>query len=143
MACQSEYPHLGRDVPSFLKKIHEAITTLTTPAESSSETPSPNYTPVVSVRKSLSHKDHIISMIDGSPHKALRRDLSKHGLTPEQYRERNNFKVAENNSENRRAMAEKIGLGRKPVKKGVDAKTKAPAAKTRRPKTKPMDASAA
>ena len=61
-------------------------------------------------------------MIDGKPYKTLRRHLSGHGLTPEQYRERYNLKsdypmVSENYSEQRRAMAKKIGLGRKPKAK--------------------------
>jgi predicted transcriptional regulator len=75
--------------------------------------------PAVSVRKSLASKDHIISMIDGKPYKTLRRHLAGHGLTPEQYRERFGLKtdypmVAQSYSEARRAMAKKIGLGRKP-----------------------------
>ena len=58
-------------------------------------------------------------MIDGKPYKTLRRHLSTNGLTPEQYRERYNLKadypmVAPAYSEARRAMAKKIGLGRKP-----------------------------
>jgi predicted transcriptional regulator len=57
-------------------------------------------------------------MIDGKPYKTLRRHLSTHGLTPEQYRERYKLKsdypmVAENYSATRRAMAHKIGLGQK------------------------------
>jgi len=57
-------------------------------------------------------------MIDGKPYKTLRRHLSGHGLTPEEYRERYGLKpdypmVAESYSEARRAMAKKIGLGRK------------------------------
>jgi predicted transcriptional regulator len=76
------------------------------------------FTPAVTARKSLASKDHIISMIDGKSYKTLRRHLSTHGLTPEQYRERYNLKpdypmVAETYSEARRAMAQKIGLGRK------------------------------
>lgn len=59
---------------------------------------------------------HIISMIDGKSCKALRRHLSTHGLTPEQYRERYNLKadypmIAENYSIARPEMAHKIGLG--------------------------------
>lgn len=58
-------------------------------------------------------------MIDGKPYKTLRRHLSGHGLTPEEYRRRYNLKadypmVAEAYSAPRRAMAQKIGLGRKP-----------------------------
>jgi predicted transcriptional regulator len=80
--------------------------------------PAQEFTPVTTVRRSLASKDHIISMIDGKPYKTLRRHLSTHGLTPDQYRERYNLKadypmVAPNYSEARRSMAQKIGLGRK------------------------------
>ena len=76
----------------------------------------------MSARKSLSSPDHIISMIDGKSYKTLRRHLTTHGLTPEQYRERFGLKsdypmVAATYSEARRAMAKSIGLGRKAGKK--------------------------
>jgi predicted transcriptional regulator len=66
----------------------------------------------------LASKDHIISMIDGKPYRTLRRHLSTHGLSPDEYRRRYNLKpdypmVAESYSEQRRAMAKKIGLGSK------------------------------
>ena len=74
------------------------------------------YTPAVSVRKSLASKDHIISLIDGKPYRTLRRHLTGHGLTPAEYRARYNLKadypiVAESYSEARRTMAKRIGLG--------------------------------
>ncbi|NML90895.1 MucR family transcriptional regulator [Sphingobium sp. TB-6] len=86
------------------------------PAEASA----PTYTPAVSVRKSLSSPDHILSMIDGKPYKTLKRHLASHGLTPNDYRERYGLPksyplVAPNYSEARRAVATKLGLGRKPV----------------------------
>lgn len=79
---------------------------------------SQDYQPAVTVRKSLASKDHIISMIDGKPYRTLRRHLSTHGLTPEDYRSRYNLRadypmVAESYSEQRREMAKKIGLGQK------------------------------
>ena len=108
------------EVPAFLGKMHDAVSGLSTPApaEQTAE-PQQDYTPAVSVRKSLASKDHIISMVDGKPYKTLRRHLAGHGLTPEQYRERYNLRsdypmVAENYSQARRDMAKKIGLGRKP-----------------------------
>jgi predicted transcriptional regulator len=57
-------------------------------------------------------------MIDGKPYKLLRRHLSGHGLTAEQYRERYNLKpdypmVAETYAATRRELAHKIGLGSK------------------------------
>jgi len=86
--------------------------------ESVDAAPTQGFAPAVSVRKSLASDDHIISMIDGKPYKALRRHLSTHGLTPEEYRRRYNLKadypmVAPSYSEARRAMAHKIGLGAK------------------------------
>ena len=108
------------EVPAFLGKMHDTVTSLLgTGTQAPAPEPAGEYTPAVSVRKSLSSKDHIISMIDGKPYKTLRRHLATHGLTPPEYRERYGLKadypmVAENYSESRRAMAKKIGLGRKP-----------------------------
>ncbi|MFB9051195.1 MucR family transcriptional regulator [Sphingobium indicum] len=80
----------------------------------------PTYTPAVSVRKNLSSPEHILSMIDGRPYKTLKRHLASHGLTPNEYRERYGLPksyplVAPNYSEARRAVATKLGLGKKPV----------------------------
>ncbi|KTT96836.1 transcriptional regulator [Sphingomonas yabuuchiae] len=118
-------------VPAFLGTMHAAIVKLaggTANAEPEAAAPQ-EYTPAVSVRKSLASSDHIISMIDGKPYKTLRRHLSTHGLTPEEYRERYSLKadypmVAQSYSESRRAMAKKIGLGRKPGAKAPAAKSK-------------------
>ena len=76
------------------------------------------FEPAVSVRKSLASDDHIISLIDGKRYKTLKRHLSSHGLTPDQYRERYNLPktyptVAKSYSEARRIVASKSGLGRK------------------------------
>ncbi|KFG91018.1 Transcriptional regulator, MucR family [Sphingobium herbicidovorans NBRC 16415] len=98
------------------------------------------YTPAVSVRKSLSSPEHILSMIDGKPYKTLKRHLATHGLSPDDYRQRYNLPksyplVAPSYSEARRAVATRLGLGRKPVpaaaagaEKAADATVKAPKA---------------
>jgi predicted transcriptional regulator len=106
------------EAAATLVKMHDAVHTLRSPSEQQQGTPTAEYTPAVSVRKSLASKDHLISMIDGKPYKTLRRHLSRHGLTPEQYRERFNLAadypmVAPSYSETRREMAKRIGLGRK------------------------------
>ena len=111
------------DVPAFLRTMHATVTALSSgvaaPADSvEAPVAEPSFAPAVSVRKSLASKDHIISMIDGKAYKTLRRHLSTHGMTPEQYRERYNLKsdypmVAESYSAARREMAHKIGLGQK------------------------------
>ena len=78
-------------------------------------------------------------MIDGKPYKTLRRHLTGHGLTPDDYRQRYGLKadypmVAEAYSEARRDMAKKIGLGRKPGQKPGAAAVEAPVSKPRRTK---------
>lgn len=129
------------DVPAFLQKVHQAVLGLTA---SSPEQPAaePDYTPAVTARRSLSSKDHIISLIDGKPYKTLRRHLSRHGLTPEQYRERYNLKsdypmVSESYSQVRRDMAKKIGLGRKPGAKMTPKASKAASNSAPKPRGRP------
>ena len=90
------------------------------PASNTPEKPAPTFTPAVSVRKSLASADFILSLIDGKPYKTLKRHLTQHGLTPEQYRDRYKLPksypmVAPAYSEARRAVAEKLGLGKRPA----------------------------
>ncbi len=121
------------DVPAFLSQMHTSIQSLVgnpQASENTAEEPK-EYVGAVTVRKSLASPDHIISMIDGKSYKTLRRHLATNGMTPAQYRERYNLKadypiVAATYSESRRAMAKKIGLGRKP---GQTNATKAEVAK--------------
>lgn len=82
--------------------------------------PEPVPVPAVSAKASLASKDHILSLIDGKPYKTLKRHLSGHGLTPEEYRARYNLPadypmVAPNYSAQRRQVAKELGLGRKKV----------------------------
>lgn len=108
------------EAPAFLGRMHETVSALLGGTAQQVEAEAPvEYTPAVSVRKSLASNDYIISMIDGKPYKTLRRHLSTNGLTPEEYRARYNLKadyplVAPSYSAARQAMAKKIGLGRKP-----------------------------
>ncbi|QDC36877.1 MucR family transcriptional regulator [Sphingobium fuliginis] len=91
-----------------------------TPTAQADLTVEPTFTPAVTIRKSLSSPDHILSLIDGRPYKTLKRHLATNGLTPEQYRERYKLPkdyplVAASYSEARRAVAQKLGLGKKPT----------------------------
>ena len=125
------------EVPTFLAKMHSAVKDLSAPAltaAATEEQPAEEFTPAVTVRKSLASKDHIISLIDGKPYKTLKRHLSGYGLTPDQYRQRFGLKsdypmVSENYSQARRDMAKKIGLGRKPGQKVAAAKPTKPRAR--------------
>lgn len=109
------------DVPDFIAKTHSAIAGIAKePEAAAEETPpaEPEFTPAVTLRKSLASRDHILSMIDGKPYKSLKRHLSRHGLTPAEYRARYGLKsdypmVAPGYSEHRREVAKRLGLGRK------------------------------
>ncbi|WP_448663833.1 MucR family transcriptional regulator [Sphingomonas sp. CJ20] len=132
----------AEDVPAFLRTMHATVTELAGSSSNSGDdtqkvAPEQEFTPAVTVRKSLASKDHIISLIDGKPYKTLRRHLSTHGLTPEEYRARYNLKpdypmVAPTYSEARRAMAHKIGLGAKGRAARGGAAATPPAAKPKR-----------
>lgn len=107
----------AEDVPAFLKTMHATLGELAGAATDTAE-PEQSYTPAVSPRSSVK-PDHIVSLIDGKPYKMLKRHLANHGLTPEEYRQRYGLKpdypmVAPAYAEQRRALAVKIGLGRKP-----------------------------
>ncbi len=116
-------------VPEFLTTIHSAIVKLADPsaeAGGDDQAAAAAFVPATTVRKSLASPDAIISMIDGKPYRTLRRHLSTHGLTPDEYRARYNLKpdypmVAPAYSEARRTMAKKIGLGRKPKAAATEA----------------------
>src|SRR3569623_571895 len=138
----------AEDVPAFLRTMHATVTELSSgssaPASGDESAASAEeFTPAVTVRKSLASKDHIISLIDGKPYKTLRRHLSGHGLTPEEYRARYKLKadypmVSENYSEARRQKAHKIGLGQKG--RAAHAGPPAAAAPAKRAPRKPMTA---
>jgi predicted transcriptional regulator len=130
----------AEEVPSFLEKMHGAVANLSAPQAHADDTgTTAEYTPAVSVRRSLASKDHLISLIDGKPYKTLKRHLSGHGLTPAEYRERFGLRpdypmVAENYAGMRRGLAKKIGLGRKPGAKVATPKAVAKPKATRAPK---------
>jgi len=103
----------------------------------------PEFVAATTARRSLANPDKIISMIDGKPYSMLKRHLSQHGLTPDQYRERYNLPstypmTAPAYSEQRKSLAVAIGLGRKKVIEPV-APVKAPA-KPRAAKAKAVEA---
>jgi predicted transcriptional regulator len=130
----------GEDVTGFLQSIHATLGRLSgaggttagaadgRQSDGSTAAAADRPEPAVSVRKSLASRDRIISMIDGKPYSSLKRHLSTHGLTPEEYRERFGLKadypmVAPGYAEKRREIARKIGLG----SKGGRRKASAPA----------------
>ena len=106
------------DLSSLIANVYGALSGLgAEAAEPQAEKPKG----AVSARASVK-PDYLVSMIDGKQYKMLRRHLSQNGYTPESYREafglpRDYPMVAANYAEQRRALAKKIGLGRKPGQK--------------------------
>ena len=121
----------SNDLAGLIQSTRTALTNELNPTPAAPE--APTYTPAVSVRKSLSSPEHILSLIDGKPYKTLKRHLAANGLTPEEYRSRYKLPksyplVATSYSDARRAVASKIGLGRKPVTPAAPAVEPKPAA---------------
>lgn len=110
------------DLPLLIQNVHQALSDLNV-QEKAEETPEP----AVSIRSSIK-PDYIVCLEDGKKLKMLKRHLMTHyGMTPEDYRKKWGLPadypmVAPNYAEQRRKLAKKIGLGRKP---------KAPAARPR------------
>lgn len=116
-------------------------------AASEPAAPTEEFVPAVGIRKSLSSKDVIISLIDGKPYKTLKRHLSSNGLTPDEYRARYNLPssyplVAPSYSERRREVAAANGLGRAKSSLSDAAATSAPATKTKPVKAKAVSVAA-
>jgi predicted transcriptional regulator len=124
--------HTG-EIAALIASVHKALVSLEAPVEPAApEKPKG----AVSVRASIK-PDFLVSMIDGKPYKMLKRHIGQHGHTPQSYREAYDLPkdypmVAANYGEQRRQLAHKIGLGRKP-------KAIAPAPRSRKPKAAPTD----
>ena len=103
------------ELPAFIETIHDALTRLSAGGEATTPKEEPQ-APAVSIRKSIT-PDYLICLEDGKHFKSLKRHLTSHDLTPEQYREKWNLPsdypmVAPNYAASRSAMAKAFGLGR-------------------------------
>jgi predicted transcriptional regulator len=101
------------DLPALLADVHTAISGLNS-APASAEPKVEKLTPG-QIRKSIT-PGALISFIDGKPYKTLKRHLTKHGLTIEEYRERFGLprdypSTAASYSEQRSKLALSLGLG--------------------------------
>jgi predicted transcriptional regulator len=103
------------DVSSLIQNVYAALSGL----GGSLATPEEKPQPAVSIRASVK-PDYIVCLEDGKKLKMLKRHLmTSFGMTPEDYRAKwalpsDYPMVAPNYAEQRRALAVKIGLGRKP-----------------------------
>ncbi|USI72422.1 MucR family transcriptional regulator [Sphingomonas morindae] len=120
------------DVPELIAQVHGALASLAQPAPEPQAAPEP----AVPVRSSVKN-DYIVCLEDGKKLKMLKRYLrTNYGMSPEDYRTkwglpRDYPMVAPAYAEQRRGLAQKIGLGRKKVEAEP-----APAKRGRKPAAK-------
>ena len=106
------------DLPTLITNVHSALAGL----GGGSPVPEVRAEPAVSIRASVK-PDYIVCLDDGKKLKMLKRHLMTHyGMTPDEYRAKWGLPadypmVAPNYAEQRRKLAVKIGLGRKPGKR--------------------------
>jgi predicted transcriptional regulator len=127
------------DLPALIGSVHASLSGL---GSTAAGTDVPQQEPAVSVRRSVK-LDYIVCLEDGKKLKMLKRHLMTHyQLTPDQYRAKWNLPadypmVAPDYAEKRRALAKKIGLGRKPGKVAPKPAPTEPK-KVGRPRKKPF-----
>lgn len=106
------------DLPNLINNVHGALAGLS----GGPAAPAAKLEPAVSIRSSIK-PDFIVCLEDGKKLKMLKRHLMTHyGMTPDDYRAKWGLPkdypmVAPNYAEQRRTLAVKIGLGRKPRKR--------------------------
>ena len=112
------------DLPTVIAKVYAALAGLGQAVAA----PVVEQQPAVSIRSSVK-PDYIICLEDGKKLKMLKRHLNAtFGMTPDDYRAKWKLPadypmVAPNYAEQRRALAHKIGLGRKPKASPAPAPT--------------------
>jgi predicted transcriptional regulator len=103
------------DLPALISNVHGALSAI----GGNSAAPAVRQEPAVSIRSSIK-PDYIVCLEDGKKLKMLKRHLmTSFGMTPDDYRAKWGLSadypmVAPNYAEQRRTLAVKIGLGRKP-----------------------------
>lgn len=119
-------------IGAVIGAIHSALKAI---SDGSSEEPAVEETPALSraeIRKSIS-PDYLTSFVDGRKFKTLKRHLSLHGMTPQDYRDRFGLPadypmVAPNYSAARSSLAVAAGLGQGGRKPKAAAKGRKPKA---------------
>ncbi|ACL58802.1 MucR family transcriptional regulator [Methylobacterium nodulans] len=136
------------DLPDLIAAVSRTLGELGKPSTpAAEETPKPT---AAQIRKSIT-PDHIVSFIDGKPYKTLKRHLTRHGMSPDEYRSRYGLPptypmVAESYASQRSELAKASGLGqnrRKTAaeKRAATAATVSAPAKPKRSSGRPKTAS--
>jgi predicted transcriptional regulator len=104
------------ELPTLITTVYSALDSLTAPTPVAiPEKPKGATSARASIKPGF-----LISMIDGKPYKMLRRHITGHGYSPDTYREAFGLPhdypmIAADYAAQRRLLAHKIGLGRKPT----------------------------
>ena len=123
------------EVSDLIASVHGALSGLAEPKAEPEVAPQP----AVPVRSSVKH-DYLVCLEDGKKLKMLKRYLrTNYDMTPEQYRSkwglpRDYPMVAPAYAEQRRGLAQKIGLGRKPAAAADAPIAEEPKRRGRKPK---------
>lgn len=126
------------DVANLIQSVHGALAALKEPLE---EAEPERKKALVSARASIK-PDYLVCMECGARQKTLKRHLATaHGMTPNQYRADYGLPasypmVSPNYSEQRRALAKSIGLGRKGGRRKTGGAAKAATGSPRRAGTR-------
>ncbi|AWN37406.1 MucR family transcriptional regulator [Methylobacterium radiodurans] len=116
-AYVSNNPVPASELPALIGNVHAALANLVgAPAAAAAPEEPVEQPSQAQIRKSIA-EDGIVSFIDGRAYKTLKRHLTKHGLTPQAYRQRYGLPadypmVAPSYAAQRSALAKEIGLGR-------------------------------
>ena len=116
-------------LPALIVSVYTALNRLGAPAAATLNEPAVEHKSKSEIKKSFG-AEHLISFEDGKPYKSLKRHLSAHRLTPDEYRAkwglpRDYPMVHPTYSAARSAMAKSMGLGaggRQPTKAAPKAK---------------------
>lgn len=127
------------DLPNLIGSVHGALAALKEPPQ---EAGPERKKALVSARASIK-PDYLVCMECGSRQKTLKRHLATaHGMTPDQYRADYGLPatypmVSSNYSEQRRALAKSLGLGRKNGRRKAGGAAKAAAGSSKRAGPRP------
>ena len=118
-AYVSKHQLSAGNIPEVVKTVFASLSSL----DSLAATPVVTYKPAVPIRRSVT-PDYIVCLEDGKKLKMLKRHLrTTYNMTPEEYRAKWKLApdypmVAPNYARQRSEFAKKIGLGRKPGRRG-------------------------
>jgi predicted transcriptional regulator len=101
------------DMPNLIASVHRSLAGMGSTPKATEEVEKP--VPPISIKKSLMD-DYLVSLEDGKRYKSLKRHLSRHGLSPSEYRAKWGLPtdypmVAPAYARKRSELAKSIGLG--------------------------------